>query len=108
MGNGLYVYKDDDLSQEDMYLNKCLMGFVKELGDLGGVTSQNEASLKRLKWLIKTCQLMDVRTKEEMKVIFCEFLDVLFPSHYFIYLQCAYFSNHYLQIQWKMKRRFVS
>lgn len=34
MGNGCYVYKEDDLFQEDLYLKKRLMGFVKERGAL--------------------------------------------------------------------------
>ena len=32
MRNGLYVFKEDNLSQKDLYLKRQLVGFIKELG----------------------------------------------------------------------------
>lgn len=37
MGNMLYVYEEDVLSQEELYMNKQLMNFVKDLGYPKGV-----------------------------------------------------------------------
>lgn len=49
MGNKLYIYKKDDLSQDYLYLNKWMVDFVKDLGYLGGVTPRYEASQKCVK-----------------------------------------------------------
>lgn len=68
--NMSYVYKEDDLSYEELHLKKHLVMFFKELGYVSGVLHLNESSRKRLKFLIKTWQLIDVNTKEERKVIF--------------------------------------
>lgn len=59
MENELYIYKEEDLFQEDLYLNKWQVGFVKELGYVGGITSRDEASQRCLKRLIETYLLMD-------------------------------------------------
>lgn len=72
-GNGLYVYKEDDLSQEEIYLIRRRTAFVKELGYVGDTTPWDKASQKRLKWIIKTHMLMDAHTKKERKVLFGEF-----------------------------------
>lgn len=88
----------EDLSQEDMYLMKGLVDFIKELGYLGGTTPQYEASRKHQKGLIETFLLIYACNKEDRKITFCV-LNVLFTYHYSSYLQCANFSNHYLQIQ---------
>lgn len=42
MRNELYVYKRDDVFQENMYLKKWMMGFVKVLGYPRGVTPRGE------------------------------------------------------------------
>lgn len=36
MGNALYVYKEEDLSQEELYQKKWLVSFIKDLGYLEG------------------------------------------------------------------------
>lgn len=51
MGNKLYVNKEDDMLQEDLYLKKQLVGFVKELCYIKGVTPQDEDLWKLLKRL---------------------------------------------------------
>lgn len=79
MGNGPYIYKEGDLSKDELYLRKQLVTFVKGLDHFGGVIPSDETSKKRLKWHVKTRLLMDARTKEEKKAIFGEIL-VLFPS----------------------------
>lgn len=71
--NELYAYKEDDLSQKKLYLNKRMVTSVKELGHARGVTPQNKASRKCLKWFINTHLLMDTRVKEKRNVIFYEF-----------------------------------
>lgn len=58
MGNELYVYREDDLSQEEIYLKKLLVAFSIELGNVWGVIPQGESSKRRLKWLIETRLLM--------------------------------------------------
>lgn len=35
MENGVYVYKEENLSLEDLYLNKQLISFIEDLGYLG-------------------------------------------------------------------------
>lgn len=70
MRNKLYVHKRDILSQENIYRTKRLPGFVKELGYVGGVTPQDEASRRRWRGLTKILIQMDTRTKEEREVIF--------------------------------------
>lgn len=70
--NGSYVYKESDLYQYELYLKKKMPTFIKELGYIRGVITNDKNSKKHLKWLIETNLLMDVRTKEEMKVIFCK------------------------------------
>lgn len=49
------------------------MGFIKELGYPGGITTWDEASQNHSKRLIKTHFLVDTRSNEERKVIFGEF-----------------------------------
>lgn len=53
MGNGSHVYKESDLSQEELYLKKeQLASFFKELRYVGGIFSRDKAPKKRLKRLI--------------------------------------------------------
>lgn len=70
MGNGLYVYKWDDISHMDLYLMKQLIGFIRELGYPEGITPCDEASQKHLKRLVDTCLLLDACTREEGR-LFC-------------------------------------
>lgn len=72
-GNELYAYKEDDLSQKELYLNKRMVTSIKELCHARGVTPQNKASRKCLKWFINTHLLMETRVKEKRKVVFYEF-----------------------------------
>lgn len=53
MGNESYVYKEDDLSQKELYLKKQLVTFFKELSYVGGAILWDGSSRKRSKWLIK-------------------------------------------------------
>lgn len=84
--NGSYVYKESDLYQYELYLKKNMPTFIKELGYIGGVITNDKNSKKHLKWLIETNLLMDVRTKEEMKVIFCKLSMLCSSSVSFYYL----------------------
>lgn len=70
MGNRLQVYKEEDLSQEELCVKKRLSSFVKDLGYLGGSIPQDEVDKKCLKCLIDTRLVMEVRTMEERKIIF--------------------------------------
>lgn len=54
MRNELYLYKGDELSEENMYLKKWMMGFVKVLGYPRGVTPQDKDSRRTLKLLNKS------------------------------------------------------
>lgn len=62
MGNGLYVYKEDEFSQEEFYLYIRMGTFIKELGYYADVTPQDETSHKCLERLIKTHLLMNTCT----------------------------------------------
>lgn len=53
MGNELYVYREDDLSQEEIYLKKLLVAFSIELGYVWGVIPQGESSKRQLNGLLK-------------------------------------------------------
>lgn len=66
-GNGLYAYKGDDLSQEELYLKMRLKSFVKDQGYPRGVNPQDETARKHLKRLIDSRLLMDACTREERK-----------------------------------------
>lgn len=44
MGNGSYVYKEGDMSHEELYLKKRLVTFVKELSHAYGFYSGDETS----------------------------------------------------------------
>ncbi|CAI8609902.1 unnamed protein product [Vicia faba] len=55
------------MSQEELYSNKLLITFFKELGYIGGVVPRNKALKKRLKWFIEIRLLMDANAKEERK-----------------------------------------
>lgn len=48
MENELYVYKEDGLSQENLYLKKRLVGFVKKLGYPLGCYSSGQSFTKAL------------------------------------------------------------
>lgn len=48
MENGMYVYKEDDLSTEDFYQKKRLMSFINDLCYLIGGIPSKEADRKRL------------------------------------------------------------
>lgn len=61
MRNGLYVYKEEGISQENLYMKKQLVNSVKDLCYLRGVTSPDETFRKLLKCLIDTCLVMDIR-----------------------------------------------
>lgn len=69
-GNGSYVYKESDMSQDELYLKKHMTTFIKELSHVGDVIPQNEILKKRLKRLVETRLLMDAHTKEERKSFF--------------------------------------
>lgn len=73
VGNGLDVYEECNLFQEELYLKKRLFSFVKELTHVGSVTPHNEASKKRLKLFIEIHLLIGVHTKEERNVVFNKF-----------------------------------
>lgn len=88
MGNKLYVYKEVDLSQEDLYLKKQLFIFFKELGFL-----QDEASRKLSKRIIKNRLLLDDNSEEESKVIFGKLAVSL--SFYVFYICLYYFLTIY-------------
>lgn len=44
VGNEIYVYKGEDIYQENLYLSKQMISFVKYPGYPMGVTPQNEAA----------------------------------------------------------------
>lgn len=72
MGNGLYIYIEEGLYQEYLYLNKQIMNFFKDPIYTRGVTPPDEASHKHLKRLTDTRLLMDAYTREERNIIFGE------------------------------------
>lgn len=74
MGNGSYIYKEEDLSQNELYLKKQLVAFSKELGYVKGIVPQDESSRRLSKRLTETRLLIDANTIEERKVIFGKFL----------------------------------
>lgn len=47
MGYGIYVYWHEDLSQEDLYQKKWLMGFINDLSYHGGGIPQDEVERSR-------------------------------------------------------------
>lgn len=87
------------MSQEELYLKKRVITFVKELCHVRGVTPQDETSRKCLKRLIKIRLLMDARTKEQRKVflVICRYFFPL-PSGLVVY-NTLNFGDHYLKIQ---------
>lgn len=44
VGNESYIYKEYDLTQEEFYLKRRLVVFIKELGYAGCVTPHDETS----------------------------------------------------------------
>lgn len=52
MRNKIYVYKERDLTTEDMYQNKRLMGFNSNLGYFGRDSPMDKVSRKRLQCVI--------------------------------------------------------
>lgn len=81
-----YVYKEDDMSWEELYLKKWFLTYFNVLGYVEGVILQDEASRKILKRLIEAYMLMDANTKEERKVIFSKLLSSLsfYVCHLFL------------------------
>lgn len=67
MRTGVYVYKGEKPSQEELYLKKCLESFVKDVGHPRGITSQYEFDQKHF---IDARLMMDVCTREKRKIIF--------------------------------------
>lgn len=69
IGNGLYIYKEDDFSQRVIFEEKtdefCQRSWLYQ-----GVTPSDEASHKDLKRLVDTHLLVDVRSSEERKISF--------------------------------------
>lgn len=70
VGNEIYVYKGEDIYQENLYLSKQMIGFVKYPGYPMGVTPQDEAAQKHLKCHIDTLLLMNAHTMKEREIIF--------------------------------------
>lgn len=70
VGNEIYVYKGEDIYQENLYLSKQMISFIQYSGYPMGVTPQDEAAQKHLKWHIDTLLLMDAHTMKEMEIIF--------------------------------------
>lgn len=79
MGNGLYVYKENDLYQEKLYLKKQGVSSIKELDHAEGVNPRDEASHKLLKHFTKTCLLMDAHINDERNVFFLVSFRYIFP-----------------------------
>lgn len=48
MRNDMYVYKEGDISLEEIYMKKQLVTFIKELDHIGVVTHCDESSNKYL------------------------------------------------------------
>lgn len=46
IGNGLYIYKEDDFSQKELYLKKKLMSFAKDLGYTKGLLLRMKLPIK--------------------------------------------------------------
>lgn len=80
------MYKDNNLSTEDLYYKKLLMSFISDLGYLRGGVPSKKADQRRLYHLIDIQLLMEASSQEERKVIFGKFwkllafLSSLFPS----------------------------
>lgn len=69
--NESYVNKEDDISQEEVYLKRQSVSFYKELGYVGGVIPSDGVSRKRLKWFAETLLLLDANNDNGIrKVIF--------------------------------------
>lgn len=69
---GSYVYRMDNLSQEDVFLKKWLVSFFEDLGYVRGVVPPDAASKKQLQRLTETRLLMNVDSKLSRNVIFGE------------------------------------
>lgn len=82
-GNGLYVYKENDLSPKELYLKKRLTTFIKELGYVRGVVPRDEISNKRLKRLIQTRLLMNADSKRKGRLSTVSFLCLCHPLSVF-------------------------
>lgn len=82
----LYIYKESDMSQEEIYLNKRFITFFKELGYVRGIIPRDESLRKRLKRIMKTRLLMEANTKEKKKVVFGKLLMHLSFSVSYFYL----------------------
>lgn len=74
------------MSHEEFYLKKQLITFIKKLVYVGGVVPRDKAWRKRLKQLIETHSLMDINTKEEIRVIFGMFSTIFYPLLLLIFL----------------------
>lgn len=68
MRNKVYVYKEEDLTSEDLYQKKQHISFIDDLGYLGGNIPQEEAGQKCLKHLIDIQLLMEAHSREGMMV----------------------------------------
>lgn len=73
IGNEVYVYKDNDLTIEDLYQKKRLMSFFIDLGYFRGGTPTEETDQKCLQRIINVQLLMETRSSEERKVFLVSF-----------------------------------
>lgn len=48
MGNNMYVYQENDITTEALYLKKKLVAFIKDLGYFRGGTPVEEFEKKRV------------------------------------------------------------
>lgn len=65
MGNNVYVYKDEDLITDELYQNKLLMSFIRDLGCFGGGTAIYEVNQNFLQYLVNVQLLMEPRSQGE-------------------------------------------
>ena len=95
IGNRVYVYKEKDLTTEDLYHKKRLMSFINDLGYLGSGIPSDKAGQKRLQCLINVQSLMETCFREERKVIFGNFF-----RSFLLLLSLIFLLTTYLLLSW--------
>lgn len=61
-----------DLSQGGIYLKSKFVSFFEGIGYIDCFVPSDVASRKQGKWYIETRLMVDIGSKETMKIIFCE------------------------------------
>lgn len=66
----MYRYREEDMSQEELFLKNQLVIFYQEFGYVGGVVTFNVVSKNRFKICIMTRKVVDPKSKKERKKVY--------------------------------------